>query len=142
MHPGERVSWENGFASVEERCVVLRRDGGTLQRLTRGFRAYLTAQDGRPEQAMRELHRITRVERVSELDPYLPLFGYWYASVLPDEHEGGEGTDHKLTILNRAMKHLQQRSSRIEKARDRWQLMTANYWNAKLLEEARARRLV
>ncbi len=89
---------------------------------------------------MRELYHITREERVSELDPYLPLYSYWYATTLPEE--GGEGTDHKLTILNRAMKHLQQRWSRIENARDRSQLMTANYWNARLLEEGRARRLL
>jgi tetratricopeptide (TPR) repeat protein len=140
MDPGERVSWESGFASVEERCVALRRSGGTVLRLLRAFRAYLTGLDGRPEQAMRELYRITREERVSDLDPYLPLYNYWYAATLPEE--GGEGTDHKLTILNRAMKHLQQRSSRIENARDRFHLMTSNYWNARLLEEGKARHLV
>ena len=142
MQPGERVSWESGFASVEERCSLLRRDGGTLLRLIRGFRAYLTGLDGRPEQASRELYRITRVERVSEVDPYLPLYGYWYASTLPEENEAVKGSDHRLTVLNKAMKQLQQRSSRIENARDRWQLMSANYWNARLLEEAKARRLV
>lgn len=142
MQPGERVSWESGFASIEERCSLLRRDGGTLLRLIRGFRAYLTALDGRPEQASRELYRITRVERVSEADPYLPLYGYWYAATLPEENELAKGSDHRLTVLNKALKQLQQRSSRIESARDRWQLMTANFWNAKLLEEAKARRLV
>jgi hypothetical protein len=142
MQPGERVSWESGFASIEERCSPLRRDGGTLLRLIRGFRAYLTALDGRPEQASRELYRITRVERVSDADPYLPLYGYWYAATLPEENEQGKGSDHRLTVLNKAMKQLQQRSSRIESARDRWQLMTANYWNARLLAEAKSRRLV
>lgn len=140
MHPGERISWENGFASVEERCVVLRKDRGILWRLLRGFRSYLTALAGKEEQARRELYRIIREERVSDLDPYLPLYAYWYAESLPEE--GGGATDHKLTVLNRGMKHLQQRTSRIESSRDRYELMTANHWNALLLEAARARHLV
>ena len=119
---------------------MLSKDRGILWRLLRGFRSYLTALVGRPEQAMRELYRIIREERVSDLDPYLPLYAYWYAATLPEE--GGGVTDHKLTVLNRAMKHLQQRSSRIENGHDRWQLMTANHWNARLLDEARARHLV
>jgi tetratricopeptide (TPR) repeat protein len=142
MQPGERVSWEHGFASIEERCTLLRKDGGTLAGLIRGFRAYLGALDGRAEQASRELYRITRVEHVADIDPYLPLYGYWYAASLPEGGEGGEASEHRLTVLNRAMMLLQQRSSRIEVARHRWQLMKGNYWNAKLLAEARARRLV
>jgi hypothetical protein len=49
---------------------------------------------------------------------------------------------HGLTILNKALKHLQERSTVIDEPRDRIHYIGQNYWNKLILEAAKLNKLV
>ena len=77
---------------------------------------------------------------MSPLDPYISHYHYLYSMVLPEE--GDATSDHKVTVLNRALKHLQERSSRIDGPGERWRNITVSFWNSRLYEDAKRRRLL
>ncbi len=136
----EQVDWSNGFAGVEGRCTALHRDGALAVRLLQAFQAYLWGLIGAGERGVEQLHAITRGGSVPLEDPYQGLYHYFYASTLPEIRQGE--TDDSLTVLNKALKLTQQRASHIEDSTVRYHYLNRNFWNARLLEEARKRRLM
>ncbi len=140
LYPGERILWTDGFAAVEGRCFSLLTGSALLIRLIQSFKAYLQGLEGGVEQGIEHLYRITRGEKIPEVDPYLSIYHYFYASTLPDVGKGE--VDDGLTVLNKALKLLQHRASNIENSTIRWQFLHKNFWNARLLEEAERKRLL
>ncbi len=138
--PGERIRWVNGFREIEGRCFELLREDALTQRLTQSFQAYLWGLQGSSERAIEQLHSITRGGRIPASDPYQSLYNYFYACTLPDVRKGE--LDDSLTVLNKALKLLQQRASKIEESTSRWRYLNNNYWNGLLFAEARRRKMI
>jgi hypothetical protein len=50
--------------------------------------------------------------------------------------------DDKVTVLGKSLKSLQERASRIDAPAERSSFLWRNWWNRKIMEEARERKLV
>jgi tetratricopeptide (TPR) repeat protein len=138
--PPEGVSWRDGFSSVEGRCFSLSRDNAFFRRGVRALTGCLLGMRGSAKEAIRELHRLTRGEEALGEDPGSYLHAYFYSLVLP-ELSTEEGDD-KTTILSKSVKGLQGRASRIEAPAHKSAFLTASYWNRRIMEDARQRKLI
>ena len=138
--PGPRPRWLDGFWDVECRCLVLLRQNAMSRRLIQATQAHLWSLEGSGERGIEQLYSITRGERLPEADPYQSLYHFLYSVSLPEVRK--DELDDSLTVLNKALKLLQQRASRIEDSTLRWRYLGSNYWNTRLFAEAQRRQLL
>jgi tetratricopeptide (TPR) repeat protein len=141
----EYNEWRSGFSLVEGRCLDLNVHGTPLLRLCRAFRAVLQCRAGNLDEGIAELHLLTTTEKFSEADPHVYLFYFLYYTVLKTlekKKTSLQEVGHGLTILNKALKHLQERSTVIDEPRDRIHYIGQNYWNKLILEAAKLNKLV
>lgn len=139
--PGEFVSWESGYASIENRVFRKRDTGSVLVRLIRALRSYILGKQPETyQEAISELHSLTRTERLSEFDPYNPIYYFFYAEILPRQRD--HSIDDRLTVLGKAAKYMQERMSRIEDSIDKVRYLTKNVWNGRLYTESKENNLV
>ncbi len=136
----EGITWQDGFSPVEGRCFKLSRGSALLQRTLLGMRAYLLGLRGLRDEAIRELHQLTRGQKSLEEDPRAAWFNYLYSQVLPET--ASEEVDDKVTVLSKSLKTLQERASRIDAPAERSSFLWRNRWNRMIMEEARLRKLV
>jgi hypothetical protein len=136
----EGITWQDGFSPVEGRCFKLSRGSALLQRTLLGMRAYLLGLRGFPDEAIRELHGLTRGQKSLEEDPRAAWFNYLYSQVLPEA--GSDEVDDKVTVLSKSLKTLQERASRIDAPGERSSFLWRSRWNRMIMEEARNRKLV
>ncbi|MDC7225526.1 MAG: hypothetical protein PQJ61_02035 [Spirochaetales bacterium] len=138
--PLEQITWKNGFTSIEGR--VLRSDKGTgvLLHNIKALQAFLLGLTGNREYGTEILFTLTRDEKISENDPYNRLYFYLYCQLL--EIRQNTAMVDKLTLISKALKYLQQTSSRINNPRVRQQFMLKNYWNSRLVSEAQKEKLI
>ncbi len=138
--PPESVSWRDGSCSIEGRCFELCRGDAYLRRGIRAVSGYLLGLRGFSREAIQELHRLTRGEDSSEADPNSYLYAYIYSLVLPEI--ASEEGDDKTTMLSKSVRTLQQRASRIESPSQKSAFLGLNYWNKRIMTDARARKLI
>ena len=138
--PGEVVSWENGFSSLEDMGIYIPEGRGFLYHIIRAYRGYAIGCLGKTQEGLEELSRITREDKVSENDPYNHLYYLFYSLILPHKQQA-EDVD-KMTILSKALKYIQQRASRIDEVMDKQAYLGRSYWNIRLMEEARRNKLI
>ena len=129
-----------GFSSIEDRCIKDNNGHGVLLNQIKAFRGYLLGLCNMKEEGLNELSRITREEKLSEVDPYNRLYNFFYAETLSST-DGGDSLN-KLTILNKSLKYVQEFASRMDNPRDRQSFLGKNYWNSRLLSEAHKYKLV
>ncbi len=138
--PLEHISWKNGFSSVEGRVLRTEKGTGVLLHNIRALHAFMLGLTGNREYGMEILFSLTRDERISENDPFNRLYFYFYCQLM-ERRQNVDMVD-KLTLISKALKYLQQTSSRIIKPQVRKQFMTQNYWNSKLVSEAKREKLL
>ena len=138
--PGEYISWQTGFSSVEDRALRNPEGAGVLSHLIRSFRGYLWGKGIEKEEGRQELSRITRDERLGEEDPYKHYYFYLYNEIVPEM--GDTEIVNKLTILSRSLKYLQQRASRIDETDDKKDYLYKNYWNSLIMKEGREQKIL
>lgn len=138
--PPEGVSWRDGFSSIEGRCFPLGRDDAFLLRGIRALTGFSLGLRGYTKDAVRELHRLTRGEDSADKDPHAYLYAYLYSLILP-EYATEEGDD-KTTILSKSLKGLQERASRIEFPAHKIAFMGSNYWNKRIMQDSKKRKLL
>lgn len=141
----EYHTWSSGFDLVEGRCLDLNTHGTPLFRLTRAFRAVLLCRAGKLEEGVADLHHLTITDKFAEADPHVYLFYFLYYSVLKTLEKKKttlQEVGHSLTILNKSLKHLQERSTVIDEPRDRINYITRNYWNKLIFEEGKANKML
>jgi hypothetical protein len=73
-------------------------------------------------------------------DPNAYLYAYFYSLVLPEDSL--EEGDDKATVLSRSLKSLQERASRIDLPPHKSAFLSSNYWNRRIMEDARERRII
>jgi tetratricopeptide (TPR) repeat protein len=138
--PPEGVSWRDGFCSMEGRCFRLGREDAFLKRNTRALIGCLLGMRGFSREAIRDLRSLSRGEGSAENDPNAYLNAYLYSLVLPEY--ASEDEDDKVTILSKSLKGLQERVSRIESPGHKNAFLGLNYWNHRIMDEARLRKLM
>ncbi|MCF6335837.1 MAG: hypothetical protein L3J12_08860 [Spirochaetales bacterium] len=134
------TSWESGYDFVEDRSLVVEGGHGVLFQLIRAFRAFLTVKIDGDSNGWKELVRLSREERLSESDLNNGYYYYLHALTLP-ENTGAEGVD-RITLLSKALRHIQQTASRIDNPKHRQLYLNRNYWNGRLMREGRQYKLI
>ncbi|WP_159438696.1 tetratricopeptide repeat protein [Alkalispirochaeta americana] len=134
------VAWENGFAPLEDLLVASSSGVSELGRLATACRAWALAKTGRMDEAVPLFFGLTRGGNGAAQDPQALLFTYLYSTVLPEKRSPDQ--DDRATVLGRAVKLCQERSSRIEGYQDRMRFTRDNLWTRELLEAARRYNLV
>ena len=134
------VSWDNGFASVEDLIVADHAGTGTLQRLATAYHAWCLAETGSMDEAVPLFFELTRGNGGIGDDPYASLYNYLYSRVLPRDRVADR--DDKLTVLGKAVKLVQERTSRIEEYRDKIRFLQSNAWNRELMTAGQTNNLV
>jgi len=138
--PGEALMWSGGFTLIEDLAIGRTSADTVLSHLVKAFQGYLLALSGDVEEGISQLHRLTREQKVSPIDPYNWFYYYLYSIILPGTRD--PDTEDKLTILGKAVKHAQERTSRIENYGDKTSYLNNNYWNRRLMDEAREHNLI
>ncbi|MFP4373178.1 MAG: hypothetical protein ACLFPO_02515 [Spirochaetaceae bacterium] len=137
---GESFNWSGGFAAVEGLAIGRERGEPVLRNLIRAFRAYVMAHVGRLEVAMAEAHNLTRREQISPIDPYRSIYFYFYSVILAGS--GPDRLDDPLTVLGKSMKHLRERTGRIDQYGQKTDFLYKNYWNRRLMDAAKGHNLL
>lgn len=138
FRPGEALVWDSGFANIEDRSNDPA--DGVISHLLSAFLAYAQAEHGEPAAGIEVLHRLTRAGGSAIRDPYAALYLLLYSEILPEN--GGEEIEDMVTILGKAVKHLQERTSRIDNYADKTSYLRRNHWNAVLTAKAKRYNLV
>jgi tetratricopeptide (TPR) repeat protein len=138
--PPLSTGWKDGSWCIEGRSFRLGRNDALLRRWLSALRAYLLARRGAPADAARELHGLTRGGKQADEDPSAYLLHYLYALVLEDS--APDQLDDKSTVLAKSLKGLQERASRIDTPSERSAFLTRSLWNRRIMDDARARKLV
>ena len=98
------------------------------------------AKTGYETEGRTELVRLTREDRLSDIDLNNGYYYYLHALTLP-ENTGAEAVD-RLTLLSKALRHIQQTASHIDDPKERQMFLMDNYWNSGLMKEGRAHKLI
>ncbi len=134
------TSWESGYDFIEDRSLVSGGGHGVLFQLIRAFRAFLSVKTGNESDGWKELVRLSREDRLSETDLNNGYYYYLHALTLP-ENTGAAGVD-RITLLSKALRHIQQTASRIDNPKHRQLYLNHNYWNGSLMDEGRQYKLI
>jgi tetratricopeptide (TPR) repeat protein len=141
----EQFSWKSGFSLLEDRRFDLSGNESTILRRIKCFKAYCSCFSGNLKQGLNELHTITIREKLPPYEPVAHLYYFLYYLILKKcsvpKNEASEFTDN-LTVLNLALKHLQERSTTIDEPRQRIHYISKNYWNKLLFREAKQNKLL
>ena len=136
----EGIAWSSGFASLEDRAVGVSAGTRVLLHQMMALRGFILAESGRTADGVEEMHRLTRELRISEIDPYNRVYFYLYSLILP---ESGElNVEDGTTVLGKAVRYIQQRTSRMDDYAHKTDFLRRNYWNARLMSHAQTHNLV
>jgi tetratricopeptide (TPR) repeat protein len=141
----EKFSWKSGFALLEDRRLDLLQNGTALGRRLKNFKAYAGCFTGRLGEGLNELHTVTIREKIPSYEPYAHLYFFLYYLILkncPVKKDPDSEIADGLTVLNLALKHLQERSTAIDEPRHRIHYLSNNYWNKLLFHEAKQNKLL
>ncbi|TVR67791.1 MAG: hypothetical protein EA427_12600 [Spirochaetaceae bacterium] len=133
------LCWENGFASVEDLIIAYRTGTSELLRIATAYRGWALAETGSMDEAVALFFDLTRGNGGIGDDPYTGLYNYLYASILPRERSPDR--DDSRTVLGKAVKLIQERTSRIDDHRDKRRYLTSNVWNERIMAAARSHNL-
>lgn len=138
--PSEIIPWSDGFASIEGRAFGSREGANVLHQQVRATLAYASSRTRPREEASAELVRLTREEKLSDFDPNLSYYYYLHFLVLP-EGEGEEAVV-RMTLLSKALKGVQEQSTRIDEVKKRESFIQNSRWNARVISDAKRLRLM
>ena len=137
--PVERIGWTTGFSALEDRAIGVTRGIRVLTHQMLALRGYVLAESGELADGVAEMHRLTRELRTSEIDPYNRIYFYLYSLILP---ESGElNLEDGSTVLGKAVRYIQQRTSRMDEYAHKTDYLRRNYWNARLMAHAQTHNL-
>ncbi len=141
----EKFSWKSGFSLLEDRRFDLLQNGTALGRRLKNFKAYAGCFTGRLGEGINVLHTVTIREKTPPYEPYAHLYFFLYYLILktcPVKKEPESEIADALTVLNLALKHLQERSTAINEPRHRIHYLSQNHWNKLLFHEAKQNKLL
>jgi hypothetical protein len=104
------------------------------------LRGYVLAESGRLDEGVAEMHRLTREVKLSEIDPFNRIYYYLYSLILPES--GDLSIEDRGTILGRAVRYIQERTSRLDDYSHKTDFLKRHYWNHRLMSHAQSSNLV
>ena len=125
--------WDGIFGPAERLAGI-----DVQERLCPAFESMLAAASSAESHSA--VAEMIREERLDPNDPHNGLYCFLYASSISSSG-AGRNLDY-VTALSRAAKYMQERAARIDDASVRQQYLRNNYWNRRILEQARANKLV
>ncbi len=131
---------DSGFEYVEDLVFIEDTGYGVLHHLLDAFRAFLVVLNGRPSEGIPDLMRLTRDEKLSDIDPFNGLYHFFHALSIPEK--SGDDTLDRLTLLSKSLRHVQTVASRIDTPSDRRAFLENSYWNARLVETCKRNKLL
>ena len=137
----ELIDWSNGFANLEGKVFLGVHQQECLTNLALCYKAFCLGKTnrGKSTDAIDTLFSFTRNQKRSLQDPYNFLYYYLYSQTLKPVTEGH--VDDYSTILGKAVKFIQERSSRIEDPGHKQSFLRNAWWNRLLLQDARGHNL-
>lgn len=138
--PGEVVPWASGFSAIEDRALRNAEGHGVLYYRARAMSHYLNGLAGNADEATAEFTRLTREDRLSDHDPNNYYYYHLHSRIVP--HGEGELLVDRLTVLSKAIKHLQERATRIDDVKKRQSFLHRSLWNARLIDDAKRLKLM
>ncbi len=140
FHPPGFALGESGFEYIEDLVFVMNDGHGVLFHLVQAFKAFLSVLVLKTSQGADELARLTRDEKISDSDPYNGFYYFLHALCYPEK----PGTDDldRLTLLSKALRHVQTIASRIDVPSERIEYLNRNYWNSRLLSAGKKNKLL
>lgn len=139
LSPDFRLS-DSGYEYIEDLVFVVSDGHGVLSHLLKAFRAFLSVLNERSAEGSAELARLTRDEKLSNIDPFNGMYYFFHALSLP-EKPGTDSLD-RLTLISKALRHVQTIASRIDTPDERRAYLTGNYWNSRLMQAGRKNKLL
>jgi len=136
----DRVEWLSGFAMVEERLLGESiRGRNVYEGLELSYRTLAQALLDGSHAHVDGLRTLVKEDRPSNFDPNAPIYAFCLYRAL--EAGKAEVVD-RATVLSTAFKRLQARASRIENIDYRRSYVGVSLWNAQLMAESRAHKLI
>ena len=136
----ESIAWNTGYADFEDRAIGVFDGTRVIDHQLLALRGYVLAESGRLEEGVQEMHRLTRELKVSEIDPFNRLYYYLYSLILPES--GDLNIEDRNTVLGRAVRYIQERTSRLDEYSHKTDFLRRNYWNNRLMSHAQSSNLV
>ncbi len=137
---GQLLPWGSGFSWLEDLYINDVEEQGVLSNYAYGLWCFALGNLGSFEQSIEGFHWLTREKKLPESDPHISVILYWYSLII--EKANDSENEDRLTLLGRAVKALQERSSRIEEPADKREYLKNVVWNRELLEKAKRFNLV
>ncbi|HUW39587.1 MAG TPA: hypothetical protein VMV90_01150 [Rectinemataceae bacterium] len=137
----DAFDWSSGFASIEGRAVGFAAGRSYVEDQISALRDFSSALAS-PDQAGERSERLAlqaREERLAATHPAIHLYLFYRYRIL---RELGSGSMDAATVLSKAFKALQMRSTRISDATQKDSFMEKNRWNREILAEARRYKLI
>ncbi len=134
------LPWNSGFSWMEDLFVADAEEDGVLSNFAHGIEAYAMGMSGDIEESIQRFYWLNRQKKLPSSDPHLSMMLFWYSQIL--EKTNSREHEDRLTLLGRAVKALQERSSRIAEPSDKREFLKNVKWNRELLEKAKRNNLV
>jgi len=136
----EAISWDTGYAGLEDRAIGYFDATRVIDHQLLAFRGYVLAESGRLDEGVAEMHHLTRELGLSEIDPFNRIYYYLYSLILPES--GDLSVEDRGTVLGRAVRYIQERTSRLDEYAHKTDFLRRHYWNQRLMSHAQSRNLV
>lgn len=131
----------SGYDFIEDRAIGGEEAEGVFRLQLLALRAEIKRRLGKQAEAANELYSLTRELKLSENDPCMHVYLYFYFLAIPESGSAAAETPglqtDRATVLSKAFKYLQLKASRIDTAADKNSFMTANRHNRMLLDSAK-----
>jgi hypothetical protein len=134
------LPWNSGFSWIEDLYIRDIDSDGALRNYAWAIRAFCMGNIDRSREAIELFHWLTREKKIPPSDPHNSVILFWYSLIL--ERGGDSENEDRLTLLGRAVKALQERSSRIDEPADKREYLKNVVWNRELLDKAKRFNLV
>ena len=129
------LTWQNGFSWIEDLSVKNLSEDSTLANFQHGMTAFAMGKIGNVEQSIEKFHWLTKEKKIVPDDPNLSTILYWYSRIL--EQSNKQDNEDSLTLLARAVKALQEKSSNIDEPADKRSFLKKVIWNHELFTSAK-----
>ena len=132
-------NWQSGYSNVENCAFHGPDDRRVLVNCISAFRWYLESLNGSFQSGRMVLEKITREEKLGELDPHYHFYYLIHALLIPEDTHN-ESLE-RITYVSKGLKYLQRIGSVIDDVSARLDFLNKNRWNRMLMDIARNEKL-
>ncbi|MBN2738143.1 MAG: hypothetical protein JXR70_14260 [Spirochaetales bacterium] len=132
--------WKEGLEDLEAHALHEDSRSRTISRYIESFTAYLGCLIEPSETLIDSLHRHTRNKKMEDQDPLCHIPYFLYYQII--NRGNNIKSEDPVTLLNLALKQLQERASKIDMPKDRIRFVLKNHWNKQIIDEAKIKYLL